>query len=122
MSVNGVHQVFARSFQLHRGYRFRDQLGGLRADNVHAQDFAVLLVGNYFDEPFVRADDGSLGISDEGEFADLDLAAALFGLGLGQTDAADLRLAIGGAGHAVSVNGLDWLAGNLAYSNNAFHS
>src|SRR5207253_9358541 len=49
------------------------------------------------------------------------LASPLLGVGSGQTDAPALWLAVAGTGDAVLVDGIDRLAGDLAYSNDAFH-
>ena len=55
-------------------------------DDVDAEDFAVLRVGDDLDEAVVAVDDGGLGVAGEGEFADLDLVALLLGLGFGEAD------------------------------------
>ena len=58
--VDGEHQLVDRAFELHDGNRFGDEFGGLRADNVHAEDFAVLRIGDDFDEAVMAVDDGGL--------------------------------------------------------------
>ena len=68
--------------------RFGDDLRRVRADDVDAENLAVLGVGDDLDEAVVRVEDGGLGVADEGELADLDLVALLLGLRLGQADAA----------------------------------
>jgi hypothetical protein len=66
----------------------------------------------------VVAQDGGLGVAREGEFADLDLVALFPGLGLGQTDRADLRLGIGAARNAATADRAsmvrDWPAGVMS--------
>ena len=92
MGVDGEHHLFDCGFEFERGDGFGDDLRGLRADDVDAEDLAVLGVGDDFDEAIVAADDGGLGVADEGELADFDLVALFFGLRFGQADDADLRL------------------------------
>src|SRR5258708_17843344 len=48
--VDGEHHFFHRGFQFQCGDGFADQFGRARADDVYAQDLAVLSVGNHFDE------------------------------------------------------------------------
>jgi len=50
VGVNRPHQVFHRGFQFDCGDGFRDEFRGLWADDVHAQDFAVIGVGDNLDE------------------------------------------------------------------------
>ena len=52
-----------RRLGFHRGHRFGDQLERLRADDVDAQNLAVLLVGHHLDEAFVAAEDGRLAVA-----------------------------------------------------------
>src|SRR5690349_15512830 len=121
MGVNGPHQVLGRGFQLHGGDRLGDQVGGRGPDDVHTQDLLVLGVGDHLDEALVLAHNAGLGVGGEGKLADLDLDAALFGLGLAQADAADLRLAISAVGDFQRVHGLRGLAGNGGHRHDALH-
>ena len=84
--MDGEHELVDGAFEFHDGDSFSDELGGLRADDVDAEDLSVFGVGDDFDEAIVAADDGGLGVSGEGKFADLDLEAFLFGLGFSKAD------------------------------------
>ena len=42
MRVDRPHQVFDRGFEFHGCYRFGDQFRGLRADDVDAENLAVV--------------------------------------------------------------------------------
>ena len=89
-----------------------DELGRARADHVHAEDLVVLLLGDDLHEAFDLVGDAGAGQDAELERADLHVVAALARLPLGQADAADLRIAVGAAGHLVVVDGPELLAGD----------
>ena len=74
----------------------------------------VLLVGHDLHEPFGLAGHLRAAEHAEGERADAHVVAALLRFGLGQADAADLRVAVGAAGHVIVVDRLHVLAGNAA--------
>jgi len=63
MGVNGLHHDIDGSLGLHGGNGFGDQLEAVGADDVHAEDLAVLLVGDDLDEAFVLAEDGGAAIA-----------------------------------------------------------
>ncbi len=75
-----------------------DHLGDLVADHVGAQQRAGLGVEHRLDESLGGPGCDGLAVHAEGEAADLDLASALLGLGLGQTDRGDLGFGICAAG------------------------
>ena len=102
MSVDGEHHFFHRAFQLHHGDGLGDQLCGLRAEDMHAENLAVLHIGNDLHEAVVIAKNRSLGVARKREFAHLDREALFLGLRLGQANRTDLRLGIGAAGDAVT--------------------
>src|SRR5579884_1523464 len=77
MSVDSEHHLLHRRFELHGGDGFGDQLRRRRSDNVHAENFAVLLFGDDLDKSFVIADDAGLGIGSKREFAYFDLVSLL---------------------------------------------
>ena len=62
MGVDGVHHGLDGGFRFHGGDGFGDELEGLGADDVDAENFAVLLVGDDFDEAIVMAEDGGLAV------------------------------------------------------------
>ena len=73
------------------------ELGDFRTDHVRAQELAGLCIEHGLHKPFRLTERNRLAVADERELADLDLAPGFFGLGLGQSDACDLRPAIGAA-------------------------
>src|SRR5205807_2656584 len=70
---------------------------------------------------FVSAHDAGLGIAQEGKLANLDFAPGLLSFGLRHADASNLRIAIGGVGNGVAVDGFDSLASNFSDGNDALH-
>ena len=100
---------------------FGDQLVGLRADDVDAENLAVLLVGDHLDEAVVTAEDRRLAVADERKLADLHLEALRLGLRFGQADAADSGLGVGRAGNAILVDRDGRLAGHVIDRDHAFH-
>ena len=80
-----------------------DQLGHLGADHVRAEQLAGLGVEHRLDEALGLAERDRLAVADEREGAGLDRVARLLGLGLGQPDAGDLRVAVRAAGDVAAV-------------------
>ena len=76
--------------------RSSDDVG---ADEVAAEQFAVLGVGDQLDEPGRVAEAVRLAVGGERELRDLDVVALVAGLRLGQAEAGDLRLTERRAGH-----------------------
>ena len=106
MGEDGVHQVFLGGFQRPADDIALDQLGHFGADHMRAQKLACPGVEDGLDQAFRLAQGDGLAIADEGEAAHLDVVACGFGLGLGQADAGDLRVAIGAAGDAIGFDGV----------------
>ena len=73
VGVDCPHQVFDCSFELDRGDRFGDQLGSLRADDVHSQNLAIIGVRNDFDESLMLADDRGAELAVKGNLPTLML-------------------------------------------------
>ena len=114
MREDRVHQLFLGAFQRHRDDVALDQLGHLGADHVRPEQLPGLGIEHRLDQPVRLAQGDGLAVAGEGEAADLDREPQLLGLGLGEADAGDLRLAIGAAGdlalvHRVGVQALDRL-------------
>src|ERR1039458_5505070 len=120
MRVDNVRQLFGGTFHLQRQDRFGDQLGRIRPDDVHAQDLAVLGVGNDLDEAFVLPHDAGARVRSEGELANLHGVTLFLRLGFGEAHASDLGMAIGRVGNAQQIDWLDRLAGNVGRRDNAF--
>src|SRR5579863_4816349 len=92
------HQIFDGRFEFHGSNGLGYEFSGLRADDVDAEDFAVVGVADDFDEAFVLADNRSTRVRGEGKLADLYVVSGFASLGFGETDAADFGMAIGCAG------------------------
>src|SRR5882762_1419571 len=121
MSMDGEHQVFHRSFKFHCSNGFRDELSGLRSDDVNAQNLSMLRIGNNFYETVVLSHNRSARVGSERELANLQFITGLAGLGFGETDAADFGMAVGGIRNPVGVDRLYRLASDLSDRHDAFH-
>ena len=104
MRMDGVHHGLDGGFGFHRRDGFRDQLEGLRSDDVDAQDFAEFLIGDHLHETVVLSEDGGLAVGGERKLADLHLVALRARLRFRQAHAADARLRIGRARNAIAVD------------------
>jgi hypothetical protein len=96
----GVHdprQLLVAALERDHVDELGDHVAGGVADDVGAEDLAVLGVADDLDQPLVVVVDGPRADRAELELADLELAAALLRLRLGQPDARDLRVAERGA-------------------------
>jgi len=80
--MDGPHQVFHSGFEFHGDYGFGDQFRRLRADDVHAENLAVIGVGDDLDEALVLAHDRRARVRGEGEFSNLDVVSRFFCFGL----------------------------------------
>ena len=121
MSVNGEHHLLHGGLKLHSGHGFGDQLRGLRSNDVHTQDFAVLLFRYDFDETVMVADDAGLRVCGERKLADLDFVALLSRLGFGQSHAADLWLAVSCSWDQVALHGTCVFTRDFGHGNHALH-
>ncbi len=57
MRVDDVGQVFRGAFHLESNHGLGDEFGRGRSDDVHAENFPVLAVGDDLHEAFVLTDD-----------------------------------------------------------------
>src|SRR5215471_17141746 len=121
MRVNHVHHVVDASFQIQHGSSFRENFRGQRADDVNAENFSVLLLGNDLDEAAVIAENGGLAVSHERKLADLNSITRVTRLLFSHADRANLRLAVGGIRDAELVDGVRGFAGDVSDSDDAFH-
>src|SRR5258708_40256098 len=94
MSMDGPHQILHRSFKLHSGDRFGDQLRGLRPNDMHSQDLAVVRIGDDLDESLMLADDRGSRVGRKRELTNLHVVPGFPGAGFRNADAADLWVAI----------------------------
>src|ERR1039457_2385480 len=121
MGVDGVHHGFDGGLGFHGGDGFRDQLEGLRTNDVDAEDLAECFVGYHLYKTIVAAEDAGLAVGAERELANLHFEALRFGLCLGESDAADAGVGVGGAGDAILVDRPDGFAGHVRDGDHAFH-
>ena len=92
----GVHvagQLGRGEVPLLRQRELGQQLGHVVADEVPAEQLAVLAVGDQLDEAAGVAEAVRLAVGGERERGDLDVVALVAGLLLGEAEAGDLRLA-----------------------------
>ena len=121
MRMNDEHHLLDGGLKLHGNDALGDELRGLRADDMDAQNLAVLRIGDDFYKAIVRIDDGGFGVAHERELADLHLLTLLFGLDFCEADATDLRVAVGAAGNAIFPNRQGVFARQFARYNDATH-
>lgn len=95
VGVDGARDFLVGRLHADGEAEFGDHLGGIRPDDVCAEDFAVLLAHDEFDEALAFAHGESLAAGHEWEFAHLEFDALLLRGSLGKADAGHLGLAIG---------------------------
>src|SRR5581483_6623528 len=110
--VDRADELFDGGFETKRNGRFGNQLGRAQADHVDTQQLVVLLIGHYLDEAFGLAGHFRAAQHAEREHADSHVVASLARLALGQSDAADLGIAIRAARNVIVVERSDVLARN----------
>ena len=95
VGVDGGFDVFPSGFESDGESEFGDHFGGIGADDMGAENFAVRFTDEDFDEAFAFADGAGFSASHEGEFSDFKFPSFFFGGPFGQADAGDLRMAVG---------------------------
>ena len=80
-----------------------DQLGHFWANQMRAEELPGLRVEECFDHAQVLAKRDRLAIRREGKAADSQLVSGGSRLGLAQSDAGNLRVAVGAAGNLVTL-------------------
>ena len=124
MCVDRGGDVVVGSLERDGESHLRNHLGGIRPDDVGSDDLAVRLVEEELHKSVRLSDCKGLAAGLEGELADLDLESLFLGDTLSESDARDLRLAVGatwegppaggGALAEHSLNGLNGLpAGDM---------
>ena len=86
------------------------------------ENFAVVRIGHNLDETLVLPDNGGARVRGEWKFPDLHVVTRLVSFFLGQADAADFRMTIGGVRNVFRVDGFARLSCNSCHRNNTFHS
>src|SRR5450432_4626164 len=88
---------------------------------MHAEDLAVLRVGNNLDEAFMRANDGRARICSKWKLADFHVVTEFAGFGFGQADAANFRMAISDVRNPERIDRTGFFAGDLRNRDDALH-
>ncbi len=113
MGVDDPGQLLVAALERHRRDQLGDHVAGAVADDVGAEDLAVLGVDDELDQAVFVVVDGRAADPAELLLADLDVVARLLRRRLGQADAGDLRVAEGGAGDQVLVDRVGLGAGRV---------
>src|SRR5436190_3030191 len=106
--VHLLHRVLVRASD----DELVDQLGGVRADDVSAEDLSVLGATNDLHEALRLTGRAGAAAGREGEFSDLVLDLALLALLLGESDRRHLGVAVGRPGDVRVVEQMGMLAGD----------
>ena len=101
MSVDRARDLLEAGFQLLRYDELRDQVGRLRADDLCAEQLAVLALAHDLDRPVAVAVDERRADASEREAPDDDVVATVLCLLLGEAEARHLRVAKGRRGNVV---------------------
>src|SRR5581483_3479437 len=118
--VHNVAEFFGGRLQADGDAGLGQQVGRVWTDDVNAQDFVVLCVGDDFYEAVRLAEDFRLAERREGELADLDFIALLLRLRFGVTDAADLGEAVSAVRHVQVIDRARILPGDVFRRQTAF--
>src|SRR5437667_11113594 len=118
--VDGADQLFNRALEPKRERRFRDELGRTQADHVHTEHLVVLLVGDDLHESLNLACHLGAPENTERKSTHANVEAPFFRLALGETDTADLGIAIRAPWHVVVIDRPDLLTRNALGSGDAF--
>ena len=113
MGVDDPGQLLVAALQRHRRDQLGDHVAGAVADDVGAEDLAVLGVDDELDQAVFVVVDGRAADAAELQLADLDVVPGLLRRRLGEADAGDLRVAEGGAGDEVLVDRVGLGAGGV---------
>ena len=106
MRVDDPGELLVAALERDHVHDLGDHVAGTVADDVGADDLAVLRVGDDLHHALAVVVDGRCADSAELEAADLDVVTGFLGRRLGQADRGDLRVAEGGAGDEVNVDGV----------------
>ena len=104
VGVDDLCQLLVAALQRHRRDQLGDHVAGAVADDVGAEDLAVLGVDDELDQAVFVVVDGGPADAAELLLADLDVVPGLLGRRLGEADAGYLRVAEGRAGDEVLVD------------------
>ena len=112
----GVHdaaEFVGGGFEGHGNAGFGEELCGVRADDVDAEDFVVFLFGDDLHKTVGFAEDAGLARSREREFADFYIVTFGFCFLFGQADTGDFGVAVSTVRDEALIYRLDLFAGDL---------
>ena len=99
--MDAARERLQSRFVLERDHRFGDQVGGVRADNVHSEHLAVASLGDHLHEAGRVSENVRLAVRGEREAAHPDLVTGSGSRFLRQSHRTHLRHAVGGRRHSV---------------------
>ena len=99
MREDRVHQVFLGELTFASDHVALDELSYFCTHHVRAKQLSCFGIEDCFDQAFRLTQSNGFTVPDEWELADFQLFTGLLGFVFGQTNARDLRVAIGTAGH-----------------------
>ena len=106
MGVDGGFDFVPGGFEVHGEADLGDHFGAFGADHVRANDLTVRFAVDDFDEAFRLTCRQGFAAGLVGEFADLVFEALLLRGALGETNAGNLRMAVGAAWEDADLLGL----------------
>src|SRR5690606_28080311 len=104
MAVEGAGQILGGTAELHGDHDLVDQVAGVAAEHVRAEDPVGRLVGEYLDEAVGGVHGARPAVRHEGELADAVGDAGRLQFLLGASDAGDLRRGVDDARHRLVVD------------------
>ena len=111
MGVNGADQVFDSRLQTKGNGAFGHELGRTRTDDVEPEQLVVLGLAHNLYEPFDLIGDSRSSDCAEREDRYAHVISQLTSIGLGKTDAANFRIAVGARRHLVIPDRLNGASG-----------
>ena len=117
VGVDRLAEFASRDFKVKRGTRFRDQVGGMRANDVNTEDLIGLGVRDDLAETDGLIDRHGLAESGEGELADTGFDPLLVALFLALADGTDFRGSEDAARNKRTVEGVLLAAGDIRRNN-----
>ena len=104
MRVNGAREVFGAAAVLHVRHDLADQFAGAFAENLGAEDFIGLRVGDDFDVAFGGVVGEGAAVGGEVKFADVDREAGGFRGVFAEADRGDFGIGVNDGGNQVPVH------------------
>ncbi len=120
MGVAGVGELLGGGAELEGEGGLGDELGGVGAEDVGADEAVALGVHDELDEAALFADAAGAGVGFEGELGGGIADAALLGFFFGEADGGDFGVGVGDVGDGEVVDGGAVAGEELGYGNAFF--